>query len=174
MAFVLMASTAAPSLAGDAASIEYAVKATYLYKLAPFVEWPAQAFPAPASPLTLCVQGEDPFGAVLDRAVAGQRLGAHPIVVRRLEAVDAGSGCQILYAGGGRRQSAADALRAVHGSAVLTVTDGARGTGARGIIHFVLKDNRVRFDIDGEAASENGLTISSKLLSLALSVRLKR
>jgi hypothetical protein len=155
-------------------SLEYAVKAAYLYKVAPFIEWPASAFPGGGGPFSICVQGADPFGAALDQAVAGQRVGVHPITVRRMDAVSADSGCQILYAGGSRRQSVIDALRTVRGAPVLTVTDGERPPAGRGVIHFVLKDGRVRFDIDDQAASENGLSISAKLLSLALSVRTRR
>ena len=48
------------------------------------------------------------------------------------------------------------------------VTDGAN---APGMINFVLKDNRVRFIVDDDAAAQSGLTISSKLLSVALAVK---
>jgi len=57
---------------------------------------------------------------------------------------------------------------------VLTVTDGAGPPGARGIIHFTLKDRRVRFVIDEAQAAERGLSISSRLLALAVSVRQRR
>jgi hypothetical protein len=158
----------APSGAGAADSLEVAVKATYLYKLAPFVDWPAQAFAAPDSPLVLCVQGADPFGAVLDRAVGGQRIAAHPLQVRRMEVIDATSGCHIAYVGGSKRQPAIEALRALRGAGVLTVTD---GDASLGVVRFVMQDNRVRFEIDTTGAAEDRLTLSSKLLSLALAVR---
>jgi hypothetical protein len=60
----------------------------------------------------------------------------------------------------------------VRGTPVLTVTDEAQGS-AHGIIHFVIRGNRVRFAIDDAAAAKNGMTISSKLMRLALSVRLR-
>ncbi len=149
-------------------TLEASVKATYLYKFAPFVEWPAAAFASPTSPFVLCIVGDDPFGAALDQAVSGQRVGDHPAVVRRLSRVEAGSGCHILYLSGSRTQSIPDAIRGVRGDPVLTVTDrGAASSGA--VIQFVVKDNRVRFDIDTAAASANRVAISSKLLSLALS-----
>ena len=176
-----MAALAACVLAGiggampaQAQNLELAVKATYLYKFAPFVEWPASAFETEVTPLSICVQGEDPFGPVLDHAVAGQRVGSHPVVVRRMARVERGSGCHILYAGGSRAQSASDALRAVRGASVLTVTDSGHETGAHGIIQFRIKEGRVRFDIDDAAAAEDRLAISSKLLSLALTVRTRR
>jgi len=54
---------------------------------------------------------------------------------------------------------------------VLTVTDSIDALDAKGMINFVVADNRVRFEIDDAAARRSGLVISSKLLSLALSVR---
>jgi hypothetical protein len=38
----------------------------------------------------------------------------------------------------------------------------------------VLKDNRVRFNIDEQAAAQNGITISAHLLGLALTVKAKQ
>jgi hypothetical protein len=52
---------------------------------------------------------------------------------------------------------------------VLVVTDSANGAD-RGQIHFAIDQNRVRFHVDDAAAKKAGLTISSRLLSLALSV----
>ena len=65
------------------AASEYAVKAAYLYKFAAFVEWPKSSFSQPDSPLNVCIVGFDPFGAYLDRAIAGQRIGERPVVARR-------------------------------------------------------------------------------------------
>jgi hypothetical protein len=153
----------------QAASIEQAVKAAYLSKFAPFVEWPPAAFPSASSAFQLCILGQDPFGGSLDQAVNGQRIDGRLVTVRRLERVDAASGCHVLYLGASRGQTADEALRAVRGSPILTVGDNGRARGA--IIQFVVKDNRVRFEIDAEAAAANHVTISSKLLRLATSVR---
>ncbi|HYG28318.1 MAG TPA: YfiR family protein [Caulobacteraceae bacterium] len=165
--FAVLAS-AAPR--AHAQSLEYPVKAAFLYKFAPFVEWPPRAFDGAASPLNICIVGHDPFGAALDRAVAGKRLGARPVVARRMEAIGANSGCHIAYFGGSVRQSVADGLAAVQGAPVLTVTDQSMAS-ARGAVHFVVSENRVRFHIDDTAASRNGVSLSSKLMQLALSVK---
>jgi hypothetical protein len=148
-------------------SLETAVKAAYLYKFAPFVVWPGAA-PGPGGPLVVCVVGSDPFGPVLDRAVAGQTVGDRPIVVRRLDVAAHDSPCHIAFLGGSRTQSVKEALIILHGAPVLTVTDEA---GAAGAVDFALIERRVRFRIDDQAAADAGLTISSKLLSLAITVR---
>ncbi|WP_114970784.1 YfiR family protein [Rhodoferax ferrireducens] len=159
-----------PVLAAEGDSLEYAVKATYLYKFAAYVDWPAKAFSAPDSPLALCIAGDDPFGASLDSAVRDQRIAGRPVLVRRLKSVGRDADCQILFAGGADPQRA-QFLAAVRGSAVLTVTDRHESGGSAGIIDFVMRDNRVRFDIDEAAATRSGLGISSKLLKLALNLR---
>lgn len=150
------------------ASLEIAVKATDLYKFAAFVEWPSSAFSGPTEPAVLCVAGDDPFGPVLDQAVRGQRIGGRPITVVRLDRVDRGAPCSILFVAPSRRQPPGDALDKVRGQPVLTVTDEAGDPGARGMIDFVLQDGRVRFRIDPRMAERSGLQISSKLLSLAV------
>lgn len=161
---------AAATAGAQSASLEYAVKANYLYKFTPFVEWPARAYASPTSPFAICVAGQDPFGPLLDRAVQGQQVDGHPIVVRRLAVAEPGAGCHMLFAGHSSRQSTAQMLSALAGQPVLTVTDQA-AKGAGGMIQFVLQDGRVRFAIDAKAAAAGGLTISSKLLGLAVSVR---
>ena len=169
----IVAALAAGVSAPAHAASEYAVKAAHLYKFAAFVEWPRASFPQADSPLNLCIVGFDPFGDYLDRAVAGQHIGERPIVARRLARAHHDADCHIAYVAGSRTESVAEGLAALKGSPTLTITDQAMGS-ARGAIHFVVKDRRVRFHIDDEAANQNGLSISSKLLRLALSVRSRK
>lgn len=152
-------------------AIEYAVKAAYLSKFALFAEWPEAVFATPASAVTLCVAGLDPFGDALDKVAGGERIGERPIVIRRLQTVSRNSGCHILYVGGSDAQSVAQALDAVNGTSVLTVTDAARRAERPGIIDFIIVNGRVRFNVDEQAAALNGIAISSHLLSLAVSVK---
>jgi hypothetical protein len=161
---------AAPALAGAAPPLELAVKAAYLAKFAPFVVWPGSAFAAPNAPLVLCVQGDDPFDGMLDRLTAGQSVGAHAVIVRRLPRVDPDSGCQVAYLAGSSVQSPAAALKTLEGQPVLTVTDAEEG-GGKGIVNLVLVGGRVRFVIDAEKAGQSQLGISSKLLALAVEVK---
>lgn len=146
-------------------SLEYALKANYLYKFAPFVQWPDTAFPSADSPINVCVSGTDPFGAVLDQATAGQRIGGRPIAIKRIATIAPDSGCHIAFIGGSPDQTVAQGLDAIHGEPVLSVTDSNQSS--HGIVSFVIVDNHVRFEIDERAAAQNHIAISSKLLSLA-------
>lgn len=169
MIFTMAVAPNAPA----AASIEYSVKAAYLAKLGIFVEWPRSSFQTPQSPVVLCVEGADPFGDTLDKIVEGQRIGERTITVHRISVVTRDSGCSILFAGGSDQQSVDQALAAVDGTGVLTVTDNEHDGDEGAIVDFVIQDGRVRFNIDDRAAARNGIVLSSHLLALALSVKSK-
>jgi hypothetical protein len=155
-----------------APSLESAVKATYLYKFTPYITWPESAFAAPNAPFNICIIGNDAFADLVAQAVAGQRYGTHDMAVRKLAAPD--TGCQILYIADSESAALSGTLGAARGKPILTVTDITPGpTEAHGIIVFINDAGHVRFDIDGTAAAQDGLTISSKLLSLSRSANQK-
>lgn len=172
-ALVAVLAAVAPARADQDAgggSLEYPIKAAFLYKFAGFVGWPAGAFDGPGAPLYVCVVGRDPFGATLDDAARGKTAGDRAVVIRRLDTVAADSRCHVAYMAGSPRQSVASALAATAGTPILTITDEDRGA-SRGVVHFVTTGGRVRFHIDQKAANARRLSVSSKLLNLALSVR---
>lgn len=152
-------------------SLEYSVKAAFVYKFGGFIAWPQTVFESADSPTNLCVVGDDPFGGALEKAGAGQRIADHLVAIKRMDAIGQKSGCQILIIAGKDEKKIAEALEAVRGENVLTITDGAATPATTGIINFVIADNRVRFEIDDQAASVNGVVISSKLLDLARSTK---
>jgi hypothetical protein len=156
LAAALGAAFAAPS---QAQPLESAVKAAFLTKFPAFV----QGLPDGGS-LEVCIVGADGFGEAIERSASRR------VVVRRLSAVSATSGCHVLYATSGARQSPREALAAVAGVPVLTVTDADAGA-TRGMIHFVVAGERVRFHVDNVQAERSRLQLSSKLLAIALSVR---
>ena len=168
---VLTASLPASGARASPHDLELAIEATYLSVLGHFVTWPAGAFPSPTSPFVLCVQGADPFGPTLDRLTAEKRLDGRPILIKRIARLDSGSGCHIAYLGGGAAQSQAQALEAVDNAPVVTVTDEARSGAAHGIIHFIQDGVRLRFSADAAQAQQSGVTISSKVLALAVAVK---
>ncbi len=167
-AVVLAVSVAVPARSADR-SLEFAVKSTFVYKFASFVEWPAGSFQSETAPFNLCVVGANPYGGRIAQAVAGGHVGKHPIVLRQLAKAEWQSGCHAMFISGSSSQSVTEALEAVAGTPTLTVTDSDLGATA-GIIHFVIVNDRVSFDIDNVAAARNHLVISSKLLALARSV----
>lgn len=151
-------------------SLELAVKATFLPKFAAYVNWPPDALGAAAEPVQLCVIGRDVFGPRLDEAASRQRIDLHPLIVRRLDSTEGAERCHVAFVGGSPKQSTAAMIEALRGRPVLTVTDARLGP-VRGMVHFALRDGRVRFHIDDAMAARSNLSISARLLGLALSVK---
>jgi len=145
---------------------DVAVKAAFLTKFPAYVDWPAAARPRPGAPLQICILGSDPFGRLIDEAARGQQVDGHPLQVRRMGAPGQAGGCHIAFVQGG----APAMLQGLQGKPVLTVTD-ARAGGKSGMIHFVIHQGRVRFNIDEAQAARSGVGISSRLLGIALTVR---
>jgi hypothetical protein len=107
-----------------AQSLEYAVKAAYLTKFIPFIQWPDTAFTSPTAPVTICLLGGDPFGASLDKAAGGAKPVDRPITVRHMDQPDPAAPCQLLFIGSGDPATIASALEAMKGRAVVTVPGG--------------------------------------------------
>ena len=147
--------------------LEYELKAAFLYNFAKFVEWPPEAFAGDRSPLTICVHGTDPFGDTLDNVVRGESLGERSLLVQRPESLDGLRDCHVLFVSRSERTRFAEILSRVQGEPVLTVGDTDGFLKAGGVISFVLEENKVRFQINPEAAERSRLKISSKLLRLA-------
>jgi len=153
-----------------AQALEYRVKATYLYKLAEFIEWPDASFASPSAPLEICVVGINPFDAVLATAAWARQIRNHPVVVRHLPEMDDSVACHVMYIAGSPQQPVAGILERVRGKPVLSVTDDANDPDSRGVVHFVLHENKVRFAIDDALAAQGGLRINARVLDLAVSV----
>jgi len=167
---VLMAASVshgAAALAQDD-SLEWAAKAAYLPRFVGFVQWPEGSFRSPNEVVRICVVGFDPFGDILDRAAEGLVIDDRPFAVLRFTRVDRDHGCHVMYITGSQAQSISEALAAVQGTAVLTVTNSSIAAAPKGVIHFVIRENRVRFQIDAERARANQLGISAELLEIAL------
>ncbi len=76
--------------------------------------------------------------------------------------------CQLVFIG--EQQDLTETLWTLQEQPVLTVSNIAGFTKKGGIIQFKLIENKVRFRINADAARSAGLTVSSKLLSLAVDV----
>jgi hypothetical protein len=150
----------ARSLLAQEISLEYQVKAAYLFNFVKFVDWPANASPGP---ITICVVGRNPFGTALDDTTLGETVDGRSVVARTVTGV--GPGCHVAFVPQGVNPAAA--LRAARMLPVLTVGEASGFIENGGIINFVLDAGAVRFEIDQQAASRVGLQISSRLLRLA-------
>jgi len=146
---------------------EYQLKAVFLYNFAKFVEWPQEAFSSPTAPFTIGVIGQNPFDKELERTVDNKTINGHPFAIKYLRTIPEANSCQILFISASERKRLPDILKAASPGNTLTVGETDRFLQAGGMIRFFMDENKVRFDINDEAAKNAGLRISSKLLGVA-------
>jgi len=127
-------------------------------------------------------QGDFVIGVLKDKEVAnwlknlskGKKFGYQNVVIKEFKNTDEVSNCQVLYV--------SDAVNmSKHGSAIvdkvggkntliITEKDGATKYGA--MINFVIKENKLKFEIKKDNASRFGLPISSKLSAMNSAITL--
>jgi hypothetical protein len=150
------------------ATLEYEVKAAFLYNFIKFTEWPRSAVRT-GEPFRVCTFGDDPFGGMLENTIAGDEVDGRPIAVERVTPEAVPGRCQILFVPLSQASRAAIAIRAAGTGPVLTVGESPDFLRAGGIVNFVVEGGRVRFDISVDVAAARGIRISSKLLRVARS-----
>jgi hypothetical protein len=151
-------------------SREYSVKGAFLYNFAKFVSWPEEAFRDDQMHITLCILGKDPFGDAL-AAVEGKTVKHRKVVIKHCETLDDLDKCHILFISRPEKQNLSEILAKVKNWNTLTVSDMEGFAQSGGVINFVTVEQKIRFEINVDAAEGAGLKISSKLLRLAKTVR---
>jgi hypothetical protein len=151
-------------------SVEYQVKAVYLFNFAKFVEWPRQAFSGPNVTFTICLAG-DPFDGALAKTIQGETVNNRPLTIRRLTGGENVTGCHILYVSRSESARFAEILSVAANAAILTVGETEDFINSGGMIRFVEAGQRIRFEINPDAAERGSLKVSSRLLRLADIVR---
>lgn len=155
-------------------SSEYLIKAGFIYNFANLVQWPSTSFAQPDSPIVIVILGEDHFGTTLDRALEGKKVNARPFIIKRARSVSElqrtlgpQKECQILYVSSSEMPHLGEAIQVLKGAPVLTIGETPGFARSGGIINLILEDNKVRFEVNVQAAKDADLNISSRLLALA-------
>jgi len=148
-------------------SNEYRVKAVFLYNFTQFVEWPATSFSSANAPFVIGILGDDPFGASIDETVANEKIGGHQLVVQRFRDVKDVKNCQILFINYADAERVKENLLLFTNHNTLTVGEAPNFVKTGGMIRFFTEKNKIRLQINPEAAKAAELTISSKLLRVS-------
>ena len=148
---------------------EYSAKAALLFNIVKYTDWPQKSFAGPADPIVIGVLGDDPFGLTLDRIVRGRTIHGRAIEIRRASGVGALRDAHLVFVSAAQPQPVQD-LAALAVANVMTVADNDA------LAHFAavslgIENNRVVFMVDLNRTRQTGVTVSSKLLKLAKSVK---
>jgi hypothetical protein len=167
-AVALVVALALPSAVPAQMADEYEVKAAFLFNFTRFVDWPPSSRNAP---FCIGVDGADPFNGTMEGVVKGRSVGGRAIAIKHFKPGDDATACQIVFISASDPRKAAAILAQFKAVPILTVGDAPGFCKIGGVIGFSVQGNKVKLDINPEAALRARLQISSKLLSLASLVR---
>lgn len=162
--------TYTPIYAEPTSPTEYEVKAAFLYNFAKFVEWPSETAPKASETFVIGILGKDPFGRQLEDQFNGKIIQDRKLVFTRLSGLQEVSRCQVVFISASEAHALGTILNTLQDPPVLTVSDMDQFIQRGGMVGFTLEGNRVRFNVNLDAAEKARLKISSQLLKLAKTV----
>jgi hypothetical protein len=143
------------------------VQAVYLFDFAKFVRWPPGT---EREPLTICVDAQRAYLDTLTRIVAGERIETRPLAIRAIQDAGDVAGCYILFVDASAKKQLNNLLAATAGKPVVTVSDVPGFLDRGGMIQFLVISNHVRFSVNLRPVERSGISLSSELLKVAVSV----
>jgi hypothetical protein len=147
---------------------EYQVKAVFLLNLTNFIKWPEESFSTPTAPFKILVLGDDPFKTILDKAVKGESVQGHPIVIERRTYREGLQPCHLLFISPSLKRKVPDILANIKSFNTLTVGDHPGFCRQGGMINLIFRNNRVQIESNVREAEQSGLQINSKLLRISI------
>jgi hypothetical protein len=147
---------------------EYPLKALFLYNFGGYVEWPDHAFADTQQPFVIGVLGNAPVSTMLHEIAASKQVAGRRIEIKHFASPDVVGPCHILFvAGDVSSQHARAVIERLRGLPVLTVGETAGFAEQGGCVNFFIEANKIRFEINLQAAKQQQLRISAKLLALS-------
>ena len=171
VAVVVALATTGNAAFAQAPANEAQVKAAFVYNFLKFVDWPADVFVGPGDSLIVGIVGSGPTADAAARLLAGKLVNGRAVAIRRLKDDGPRPGVHALFIGNADTAHARRILDDVANAAVLSIGESPDFAAEGGVIGLLVEAQKVRFEINTDAAATAGLKISSKLLALARIVR---
>jgi len=146
------------------------LEASVVMTLARFVEWPAQEFSSPASPILVGVVGDESVVVALETTSRGKAIAGRTMVVTRLQWDSDFAGVHILFLGEAEKRHLRVVLDRVRPRAVLTISPLPDFGRSGGMITLAFSEGRISFAVNSRATAQSTVRLSAFLLSHASKV----
>jgi hypothetical protein len=149
---------------------EYDVKLGFIYNFVNFVTWPSEVLEKNTGVLVFCFASDDPSSEALfklnDKSIRGLT-----IKVERYKDDTSIEKCQIFFFDTRDKDFIRKKLDIAKGRSILTIGEIDDFAKMGGVINFFIESNRLRFQVNIDAAQREGLKLSAQLLQSAEIVR---
>jgi hypothetical protein len=168
----VVAAVAAPAQDPDPAIRAAVLRAMIVLKIAPYLT-PAENDGQPRKDYRIGVLGQDAVTEVAPAQLKGKKVGEATVRVVRIDlatalAGKAGEECDLLYIATAVDQEVVPAIVTAHRKKPLPMVCERPGFAATGGgVQLFVKDNSVRFEVNGDALKKQGVLAHSQLLKLS-------
>ncbi|MBV8665235.1 MAG: YfiR family protein, partial [Burkholderiaceae bacterium] len=148
----------------QAETVDPRLKVAFVYNFLKFTEWPGQA--GNTAPLTLCVMNADNELESAFAALNGRVANGRAVTVRAVTGASGFAACHAIFVSDGAAKKMLSQFGADQGR-MLTIGDAENFVEAGGIIGLTVREGKLRFEINLDAARQGGYQMSAQLLKLA-------
>lgn len=146
---------------------EEQVKAVFLLNVTRFVTWPEGGRNYQEKPFTFCVVGNKHFADEMALVLKGELIFATQPNVVASDIPENIPPCDLLYIDKSVERDVWQILDKIKGLPVLSVGDHSKFCSSGGGVALLLKESRIKVQINVEAVRRQRLQVSSKLLRIA-------
>ncbi len=166
---------AIPVSAADVAIEEDTLKAVYSFNFGKFTLWPKSKLSDNNTSLGFCIFGKNPFDLSAIDAIEGKQVKGKTLQVEFFESGllsdDALPSCHIIFVSQSEKLRLQNILDTLRYQPILTVSDIEGFSRNGGMITLIKTGDQIQFEINPDAVNRAGLSISSKLVELAKTIK---
>jgi hypothetical protein len=140
------------------------IKVAFIYNFTRLIEWPPDY---KQGEFVIGVLNGSPALLTELNSLAQKKIGNQQITIKNFKSVDEVNKCNILFIPEASNNMLAEALKKIHGTSTLLITESEGDVKKGSAINFIVKDNKQAFELNKANAEKNHLTVSSSLKTLA-------
>lgn len=151
----------------NAQTKNYRFQAIYILNFTKYIEWPKQN----NNKFVVGVLGSQYTSRTISRTLAGRKIvsNGNTIVVKRFPSISQIKDCDILFVSANSTNNIRRVIRKTTGYSTLIVTEKEGFIGKGSCINFVVKNRKMRYEINPPQINNFGLTVKNeKILTLAV------
>lgn len=144
----------------------YRFQAIYILNFAKYIEWPKHP-----APFVVGVLGSQYTSRTISRTLTGRKItpAGSSIIVKRFPSISQIKECDILFVSANSTNNIRRVIRKTTGHSTLIVTEKEGFIGKGSCINFVVKNRKMRYEINPPQINHFGLTVkNNKILTLAV------
>jgi len=152
-------------------SFDYQVKAAMVYKFLGYSTWPSNRFKDLNSPYRIWVMGSDEITDELREIVSQRLINGRSIEIYSANAVDQIGDAHLVFVSHSMEPLLPKLCALAKKNSFLIVTENEKELAKGSTINLRMVDKRIGFDVSLTNAQDYGVSLSSRLLAIAVSVK---